>query len=114
MQSIHPDIMYSVKNLSRHVSSPTVTTFQGIKHLIYYLDGCPYHPIMYIAGLDGATTHDLRQDVYLCDFHSQKISNDLVTFLCGLEVRALNVKRVTACAILYLLVFLFTGQPKPN
>ena len=56
-----PDIMYAVNYLSSYVSNPYVPALQVIKHLIFYLPGFPRRPIMYSYGLDGTTTHELRE-----------------------------------------------------
>ena len=61
MQYTRPDMIYAVNRLSIHDSAPSEPVFQGIKHIIRYLDGCPYRPIMYPSGLGDTTTHDLHQ-----------------------------------------------------
>ena len=83
MQYTLPDIMYDVNCISRHESSPSASYFQGINQLIHYLSGYPHCPIMYPDGLYGTTTHDLCQEVSSGKFHSQHISNVLVTFSDG-------------------------------
>ena len=83
MQYTRADIMYDVKYLSRNYYSSSESSFQGIKQLIWYLYGFTHLPIMYPSGLDGTTTHDLRQEVSPGDFHYQKIPNGLVDFADG-------------------------------
>ena len=80
IQFTRPDIMYSVNRLSSHASATSSPAFQGIKDLVHYISVCPEHPIIYAAGLDGNTNHDLRKDVSPGRFHSQNKSNDLVDF----------------------------------
>ena len=106
--------MYSVNRLSIHSFYPSEPYFQGFKHLILYLYVCPHRLIIYPAVLDGATTHDLRQEVSPGDFHSQKISNGLVAFEYGVEGRDPNDKHAISRVILYILALLFIGQTKPN
>ena len=92
--------MYAVSRLSSHVSIPSAPSFQGINHLIIYLDIGPQCPIIYPASIDVTTTHELRQEVSPGDFHSQKISNGLVDFLdCGLGL-APNENFAMCCGIL--------------
>ena len=55
---------------------------------------------MYPDGLDGNITHNLHQEVSPSNFHSQNISNGLVTFADGGEGRSPDDKRVIACFIL--------------
>ena len=75
--------MYAVNRLSSHDYAPSAPIFQGINNLIRYLAGCPNYTIMYATGLDGTTIHDLHQEVYPVEFHSQKIYNGLITFADG-------------------------------
>ena len=63
MKYTRPDLMYAVKYLSSCDDDPYEPEFQGIKHLIQYLSGCPYSPIMYPYGLGGTTTHGLNKEV---------------------------------------------------
>ena len=109
-----PDLMNDVNCLSINLSDPSEPPFKGINNLISYLSVCPHRPIMYPSGLYGTTTHDLHQEVSPGDFHSQNISNGLVDFANGGEFRTPNYKQSISCIILYLLVFLLTGQPKTN
>ena len=92
--------MYSVNRISIHVAAPYTPEFQGIEHLIRYLDGCPHCPIIYTVVIDGNTTHDLGQEVSPGKFHSQKISNVLVAFLDGVEGSPPNDKH----AIIYVIL----------
>ena len=94
--------MCAINRLSSHVAAPSVPEFQGIKHLIQYLDGCLQCPIMYPYGLARTTTHELHQQLYPGDFHSQKIYNGLVAFSDGGEGRNPNKKCTIACVILCL------------
>ena len=73
-----PDIIYDINSLSRNSYAPLVISFLGIKHLICYLDGLPHHLIIYPSILYGTTTHELPQEVFQCEFHSQKTPNGLV------------------------------------
>ena len=57
---------------------------------------------MYPDVVYGTTTHDLCQGFSPGGFHSQKISNGLVSFAGGVKVRASNDKRYIAYAILYI------------
>ena len=100
MQYTRSDIMYAVNRISSHDSSPSSPDFQGIKHLVFYLAVCPHCPIIYPAGLDITTTHDLSREVSPGDFHSQNISNVLVDFSDEGEGRSPNDKCAISCVIL--------------
>ena len=102
MKYTHHDIMYAVKCLSRNASAPSSKYLQGIKYLNRYLYVCPHHTIIYLAGLDSNTTNELRQEFPPGDLHYQNISNDLVAFWYGGEVRAPNDKLSIDWVILYL------------
>ena len=104
--------MYSANYLSRHASASSSPSFQGINHLIRYLDFLPHCPIMYTSGLDVTTICGLRQEVSPVNFHYQKISNGLVAFSDGGEGHSPNDKRYIAWVILCLFLLLFTGQKK--
>ena len=103
LQFTCPDLMYHVNCISIHTAAPSASAFQDITHLIRYLVGCARCPIMYPYGLYSTTTHDICKEVYPGDFHSQKISNGVVYFAYGGEVRAPNDK----CAIAYTILCLF-------
>ena len=81
MQYTRPDLMYTVNRIYNHAYDPSTKALQGINHPIRYLTGCPQCPIMYPSSLNGTIIHEIRQEVFPGDFHSQNISNDLVVFV---------------------------------
>ena len=105
IQCTLPYLMYAVNYIYGHDSPPSAQAFQRIKHFILYLDDCQHRSIMYDAILDGTTTHEIRQEVSPCDFHSKKISNGLVSFADGGGGLSPNDKRYIACAILCIFGF---------
>ena len=44
---IHPDIAYLVSVLSRFMSSPTVSHWAAVEHILWYLEEAPGHGILY-------------------------------------------------------------------
>ena len=80
MQYTFPDIMYAVNRLSSHNYTPSAPDFQGINQLIRYIYGRPHLPIMYTAGINGNTTHDIHKEVYPGNFQYQNKYDGLVDF----------------------------------
>ena len=94
--------MYAVNSLSIYYDVPCVPGFQVINHLTRYLYICPRHPIVCPSDLEVAITHELCQEVSLCDFHSKNISNGHVTFVDDRGGLPSNNKRAISCVILCL------------
>ena len=83
MQYTCPDLICAANNLPSYTSAPYAPVLQVVKHLTLYLAGLPHCPIIYLSDIYGTTTHELHQEVYPGDFHSQNIPNSRIAFVAG-------------------------------
>ena len=92
--------MYIIKHLYSYAVVPSVPEFQGAKKLTIYLAECYHSPIIYLSGIEGTTTNEIRQEVSPGDLHTQKIPNGIVAFAEDGEDHAYNKKFAISCIIL--------------